>query len=525
MSFDGAKSEKPADLFRRLVEFIETREFGPERINALSALLDEAVERPLAERVEIARRLGERGDRDFVRLHSILGRLTGDPYEYQAILNWLTLVSGQIEPAVAHYVYWGVQSRVFAGALRGPKAAGFAECDLYRYHQSFIRTIKERFALRPTRRVARPGPIRRIAVVTNQFLSDRHQPTRDVFDYAWRLRAELGIDAAIVNTGLLPRRVGALFFPPFIASGADAFEGERRLRMWDREVPVVSFTAPDFDQAKLRSIVDWIDGFDPDAIVAFGGTNIAADLFAGARPTVCLPTTSHVTLTLADLLLGYDGSDWTTSLHDLYREPFARRFRAFTLGFAIPPTDPERAGDFGLGDASSVFLVVGTRLDAEVDRAFLDLLDRALDAAPGAVLRFAGAAPGLADRVAGARNAARMGLLGHVEDIRALYRRRAVFLNPRRQGGGGSAGFALAEGVPVVTFPGGDVGGVAGEGFHVATDEAFVAAAARLALDPASWDRSSAIARARYAEIGDRSRFAKRLLDLCEEARGPYREG
>jgi len=523
MGAENVNEAVPEELFARIEALMAEREFNADRINALTSVLDEARSLPCSVTTALADRLRARGDPDFVRLHSTLGHITGDPHEYERIINWLTLVMPQMNPAVSHFIYWGVLSRVFAGGLKGPKAAGFAECDLFRFHQTFTAFIKDRFGINPTRRTAHPGPVRRVALVTNQFLGDRHQPTRDVFDYAWRLRSERGVDAVIFNANLMPRRVEALFFPPLIADMVEGYEGSRNMLMWGREAPVVSFTEREFGAAKLRSIVAEIEGFDPDAIVAFGGTNIVADLFVGSRPTVCLPTTSHVTLTLADLLLGYDGSDWTIGLHELYREPFARRFRPFTLGFAIPPTDPENAEDFGLADAPFVFVVVGTRLDAEADEAFIALADDVLDTRPDAVLAFAGWAPGLAGRVSRARNAARMRLLDHVGDIRALYRRCGAFLNPPRQGGGGSAGFAMAEGVPIVTFAGGDVGGVAGPAFHAVTRSDYVAAAGRLANDAGYQATMSAAATGRYAEIGDRSRFTKRLLDYCEEAREAYR--
>jgi len=513
----------PAELLARVEAFMAEREFNADRINAFGAVLNEARALPFPTRVALGDRLRARGNSDFVRLHSTVGHISGDPHEYERILNWLTLLMPQMSPATTHFIYWCVLSRVFAGGLKGPKAAGFAECDLFRFHQEFMSSLKDRFGINPPRRSARSGSIRRVALVTNQFLGDRHQPTRDVFDYAWRLRTERDVDAVIFNANLMPQRVEALFFPPLIAEMVEDYEGKRNMRMWGREAPVVSFTEREFGAPKLRAIVAEVERFDPDAIVAFGGTNIVADFFVGSRPTVCLPTTSHVTLTLADLLLGYDGSDWTTGLHELYREPFARRFRPFTLGFAIPPTDPDRAGDFGLGDAPFVFVVVGTRLDAEVDDAFIAVADDVLDTRPDAILAFAGRADALASRVARARNAARMRPLGHVEDIRALYRRCGAFLNPPRQGGGGSAGFAMAEGVPIVTFAGGDVAGVAGPAFHSASRDDYVATAGRFANDAEHRSSMSAAARRRYAEIGDRSRFTKRLLDYCEEAREAYR--
>lgn len=511
------------DLIERFDTFMGQSAVNTERLQAFLEVLHAVRRLPKDDRRTIVARHREIGNSNYVRLHSVIGYLTGDPYEYDQILNWLTLALPQIDPAMAHFVFWGIQSQVFLGGLRGPKAAAFAECNLFRFYQAFLNSIAARFAIRPVRKAARLGPIRRACLVTNQFLGERHQPSRDVFDYAWRLREEQGVETVIVNANLMPLKVEALFFPPIIAEIEESYEGGRRLCMWDKVVPVVSFTGRAFDAAKLRMIAQTIEDADPDVLIAFGGSNIVVDLFAGARPTVCLPTTSGVTLTLADCLLGYDGTDWTLGLDELYREPFARRFRPFTLGFAIPPTNPETAGDFGLTGASFVFAIVGTRLDTEVDESFLALVDDILDTRAGSVAVFAGGVESLPQWIPRCRNAERMRVLGHVNDIRAFYRRTGAFLNPPRQGGGGSAGFALAEGVPVVTFGAGDVGGVVGQDFHVSSRSDYVATAGRLANDPAHWAAMAEKARRRYAEIGDRALFAKRLLAYCEDARTAYR--
>lgn len=506
-----------------LESFLSERQFDSERINRFTQLLDGLREHPLPVRLALAEALRRRGPGDdFIRFQSVLAYVTGDPHHYEQLLNYLLLGIRQVDPKVLHYVYWCLQRRLFAGTLYGPKAEAFAVCDVYRFYEAMVAAVRERYAVAPRPFRKRPGPIRRVAAVTNQFVGDRHQPSRDIFDYAWRLQAEQGLEVRLFNTNLMALNVECLFMPPSIAELVTDYEGLRPVEMWGRRLAMASFTDRVFSQTKLRAIVDAIDGFDPDAIVTFGGSCLAADLYAGVRPVLTLPSTSNLTIGLGDALLGYDGTDWTAGIPEMYRDPFERRFRPFTLGFAIPPTDPDRAGDFGLSDVRFVFAVVGTRVDQEA-APFIATFDDVLDACPGAVVVFAGEAGDLLrTNVQAARNAARMRCLGHVADIRALYRRTHAFLNPVRQGGGGSAAFALAEGVPVVTLASGDVAGVAGPEFCVADQTAFIERAARLAGDEEFRRQQAAAAKTRYAEIGDRSRFTAKLLAYCEEARAKY---
>jgi hypothetical protein len=305
-----------------------------------------------------------------------------------------------------------------------------------------------------------------------------------------------------------------------LAELVERYEGVHAIEMFGRHVKTASFTGRAFSREKMRDVLEAIDGYDPDVLISFGGSVIAADLFAetGTRPVVTLPTTSGITYSLAHIVLGYDEHDYTRSIPALYRAPFARRFRPFSFGFTLPPT-AGRGGDFGLGDAGFVFAVVGTRLDQEVDAGFLSMAEEVLDRCPNAVVAFAGQLSDLPARLAASRHAARLRALGHLDDIRAFYARVGAFLNPPRQGGGGSAAFAIGEGVPVVTLPWGDVASVAGPDFHAADRAAYVDRAAALCADTDFRAAQSALAKARYDGVVDRRHSVQCLLEYCEEAR------
>ncbi len=506
-----------------LLEYLADTQFDADKINRLAALCD-AIRRDVdvSDRLALADRLRCDGSTaDTIRLHSVLFQLTGDLYHCERILHYLLLGGDSVDPALMHYSYWCMSRQLFLGMAVGGKSASFVCCDLYRFYEAMVRLIARRWSLTPPRAVPKAGPIRRVAVVTNQFTNDRHQPTRDCFDFACRLQDDFGLDVAIINTNTLPTRVENLFIPPMVAELVEDYEGVFAIRMLGRQVKLASFTERAFCQEKLTTIAEAIDGYDPDLIVSFGGSNIAADVFAEAnsRPVVCIPTTSGLTISLAHILLGFDEHDYTAGIPELYRAPFARRFRPFTFGYTLPPTMGDM-GDPGFGSAPFVFVVVGTRLDNEVTPEFLALVDDILDRCPGALVGFAGGATALPGRLATLRNADRTRGLGHVNDIRALYRLCHAFLNPARQGGGGGAAYALAEGLPVVTYGWGDAASVVGPLFCVADRDAYVARAAALFADEGERAVASTAARARFAEVGDRRRCVERLLAYGEEARG-----
>ncbi|UKJ75895.1 glycosyltransferase [Azospirillum brasilense] len=510
--------EQAATLKALLAE----RHFNADRLNALTTHC-ERMRRELERDVRLSIAEALRRDPptgETVLLHSVLFQLTGDLYHYERILHYLLLGGERVGPQLMHYTYWCMARQLFLAASAPEKLGAFGPCDLFRFYEDLVWAVARRWSVVPPRHAPRDGPIRRVAVLTNQFTNDQHQPSRDCFDYASRLQDDFGLDVAIINCNTMPLRAESLFVPPMVAELVADYEGVFALKMFGRQVKMASFTDRAFSKDKLSTIVGAIDGYDPDLLVTFGGANVVGDLFAvtDARPVVCLPTTSGMTISLARLVLGYEEGNHTDAMPALYRGPFAQRFRPFTLGFSPPPTaGVEGAPD--LGDEAFVFAVVGTRLDIEVTAEFIALADSILDRCPGAVIVFAGHVDQLPARLAAARHGARMRSLGHLTDIRAFYRRCHAYLNPSRQGGGGSAAYAIAEGLPVVTLAWGDVASVAGVDIPVPDAAAYVERAAALVADPALRERQAELSRIRFQTVGDRHRCAERLLAYGEEAR------
>lgn len=511
-------------LHQELLVYLARSNFDAPAINAFATLVERLrLETPEAERLALAERLRQSPPtNDVARLYSVLFHLTGDLYYLEHILHYYMLVTDQAEPEILHYTFWCIQRQLFLGRARPDRAASFSSCDMVRFYRRFIDAIARRWELRPAARPRPPGQaLRRVAFVTNQFLGGRHQPSRDCFDFARLLQDKHGLEAVIVNGNLLPLKAVNLFMPPFSATLVDSFRGVQPVALFGDTVRMASFIDLAFSRDKLFRIIRAVENFRPDVIVGFGGTNVIADLFAmtGAVPTICLPTTTGLTMSLADIILGFDRHDWTADLPAAYRPPFAGRFRPFIFGYSLPPLSPEEDG-YVLPDGAFVYAVVGNRLDEEVSADFLALLDRLLDRRPDAVVAFAGGVEVLPAQLAASRHAGRLLVLGHVADIRSFYRRCGAFLNPPRQGGGGGVAYALAEGLPVVSLPRGDGASVAGRDFLVADDAAFLDRAAALAEDPGRRAEMAEAARRRFADIGDRDRAAAELVGYCHEAIG-----
>ncbi|WP_207459464.1 tetratricopeptide repeat protein [Azospirillum sp. SYSU D00513] len=509
----GRKREA-ALSFARALALLSNRGEGWGNVAALANLIrryDDETRRAAAAELDARYALG-----DVMRRESLLFHLSGDVTHYENLAAAVLDDPLRFSVPSIHYAYWGMAMQMFQGAVRSGNAGRFTGGDYLRLYRLLVEETRRRYGLTSRLRPVPPrAAVKRIALVTNQMLGEGHQPTVDAFDYARRLQDEFGCEVLVVNSNMMAITAENGFVPEYAYNVTEEYRGEQTINAFGAQVRMASFPQKTFDEEKLRSIIDCIEGFDPDALVAFGGSNIVPDLFAGFRPVVCVPTSSGLPPSLASLILGYDEEDSAAS----WPAELRGRFRPFSFGFTLPPTAEGggRAG-FGLPEDGPLFVAVGNRLDQEAGAEFLALADELLDRLPEARLAFAGAVEELPRRLAGLRNAARVQALGHVGDVRALYRTATAYLNPRRQGGGGSAAFALAEGLPVVTHAAGDVARVTGAAFAVPDDAAFIGRAAALATDPAFHEGQAESARTRFAAIGDRNRSVERLLAYCLEA-------
>ena len=496
-------------------------------LRAIEAQLEPLRHASPAERAGAAIRLaGMVRAADPVLRLSAMAAITGDLRHYEDLLD---LVEAQFEQSGLDrlvHIYCCMGRQLFLMRMDEASRPGFFADRLFPYYIRLIGAIRSRLGIDPRPRPAGSPATGRVMLVTNQFLSMRHQPSRDLLSYATVLEERCGRDVVILNTNIMPADIHSLFVPSFAASVEPAFDGKQVIEAEGRSYRMLSSTG----RALTRDRIDWflraVEWHDPDVVVSLGGSVVVADLLAAARPTLCIPTTSGLTPSLADIVLDYGGGSGSRPAGG----PLAASWRPFRFLFSLigapPPVQTaDKAGSragFGLPDEAFLCVVVGNRLDEEADGAFLAMLDSVIDRVPRVAVAFAGEAAALPERLQGSRHAKRLFPLGYVTDMAALMRVADAYVNPRRTGGGASAAEALAAGVVPVSLPAGDVAAVIGPRFVVPDYAAALDRLALLAGDPAVFAAEVAEARKRGAKGADPAEAAADLSRYLDEAVAVY---
>lgn len=518
----GNSADVVAALCRAMLRPIESAS----ALREIEALLERLRHAPPDERAACAMQLGSlTGEADPVLRLSAMAAITGDLRHYEDLLD---LVEAQFEQSDLDrllHIHCCIGRQLFLMRMDAASRPGFFEDRLFPYYIRLIGAIRRRLGIDPRPRPPGNPATGRVMLVTNQFLSMRHQPSRDLLSYATVLEERCGRDVVILNTNIMPADIHSLFVPSFAASIEPAFDGKQVIEAEGRSYRMLSSTG----RTLTRDKVDWflraVDWHDPDVVISLGGSVVVADLLAAARPTLCIPTTSGLTPSLADIVLDYGGGSRPAG------GPLAASWRPFRFLFSLigapPPVQTaNKAGsraDFGLPDDAFLCVVVGNRLDEEADEAFLAMLDSLIDRAPQVAVAFAGEAGALPRRLQGSRHAGRLFHLGYVTDMADLMQMADAYVNPQRTGGGASAAEALAAGVVPVSLPVGDVSAVIGARFVVPDYAAAVERLALLAGDPAIFAEAAAEARSQGVGRADPAEAAAALSRYLDEAVSVHR--
>ncbi|PWC33992.1 glycosyltransferase [Azospirillum sp. TSO35-2] len=451
---------------------------------------------------------------DPILRESALACVSGDLRRYLRIIDMLDNVLDLAPLEGINQIYWSMQRQLFLMRMDMATVPDFVPDRLLPFYERLVREVARRLRLHPAPRAVGAPDTGHVVMITNQLLSLEHQPSRDLLRQAAHVQRDYGRPVLVLNTNMMPERYYSPFVPPFAAAVEERLTGEQSIRFEDQSIRLLSSTAPGITADALNGFLSAVEAFDPDIVVAFGGSVIVADLLESVRPLLCMPTTTGQTISLADIVL-----DFGSVVPPAGGGRLARAWRPFRLGLSLRRDGGSATrAEFEVADAAFLCVVVGNRLDAEVDADFLALLERLLDAVPGAVVLFAGTVDSLPGRLRRSRLALRLRCLGHVDGMDGLLSLSDLYLNPRRTGGGASAAHALAAGVPLLSFAGGDVASVAGPGFLVADADAFVARAAGLADDPALLARSREDARVRFAVVEREGADPAQLAARMDEA-------
>ena len=308
-----------------------------------------------------------------------------------------------------------------------------------------------------------------VLVVSEQIISSKHGPTKIALDRCKVLMQRMGKKVLLVNTAEILSLVGEVPFFAVMDGIVDPSMVEKDRVGWKGvEIPYFQCDANMPNTADLRSLFQMVQDTRPGMVVAVGGSGIFANLLNDVIPVLMVglaPSDLFETMAKCQTLSRPLESSERELLEKVGLNEGHVIESVFTSSLQPQKLKVSRA-EIGLPEDKFTVVVVGYRLDTDIDQGFLDMLKQIVkhDIQVGLIGTFTRYRKVIEENPVFEGS---LKLLGTVSDILAYIENFDLYVNPNRKGGGTSGVEAVFKGIPVVTCPYGDVAINVGKDFWV----------------------------------------------------------
>jgi glycosyltransferase involved in cell wall biosynthesis len=298
-----------------------------------------------------------------------------------------------------------------------------------------------------------------VLVVTHQFLSLSHAPTLDTLNYCKAL-IELGRNVELLVTNEVPHSPTISIGIPFNIN--NDFLGRKHVEFEGKNISVNGLKEILSKENIENTVADYVSK-NPKLVILIGGYSIYAELLGVHVPLVTLPcSTDYYYSKYAKILVWFSGDTYRANQITLeYDLKSQKIITDIDYQYNLPSEQKKlKKSDFGISDQEIVAVIVGNRLDQELDDDFINFLDELNSVVPFAILMIGQLSKEKKNKI-NLKLKSQLVFIDFYENLYDLYNAADFYINPRRSGGGTSAAYALCAGVPVFTVNYGDVSKIA----------------------------------------------------------------
>ena len=357
-----------------------------------------------------------------------------------------------------------------------------------------------------------------IFIFSAQVLGMAHAPTKTLLDRCYALKKYLKKEIVIINTAMqIPAKGQAPFYGLINATYAEGLSDVKQLEFKGEtfEFHQCENKMPDIDI--IKNVIEMVKTRKPEFILDIGGSDICADLCGLFVPQITISTVfSRIAFScgeyqMVDKILTEEDKGELAILgvdaQKVKKTPFTFSFKEQTHHFTRKQLE--------LWEDKIVLLVVGWRLDQEVDENFLEMLEQVIKKNDNIAVAFMGKFDLYDEKIKkypklleNSKN------LGMQMDALAVVECCDLYVNPKRNGGGSSVSEALYKGLPAVTLPTGDVSVAAGELFWVEDYFAMQEKILKYASEENYYKQMSEKAKKRAEELMNANNFVTVIQDV-----------
>ena len=364
------------------------------------------------------------------------------------------------------------------------------------------------------------GPV---IIVTSQFLSVRHAPTRRVMDYAYTIKTKLGVDVKIINDAGMN-----LYYFPYMVNRI-VYPVREELSKYDKldyKDTTFSFYQYDSRMPDLQGIANMvynIKKLKPRLVLNVGGSCLTSDLCRHFTKTATIPCNTSIPRGMSEYLV---------LCRDIREDDNARISRIHpwqsvvesVFNYIMPDDNTLEKYTremFGIPENAWLITSAGNRMSEELSMDFLIMVDNIMDELPNTHFLVIGDVEDGNKIIENLKNKDKFHLAGKLECGSQAIRLADLYIQPTRKGGGRAAFEALYYGIPVITTKYGDTWDVCGRPFEVESYEEMAEKIRIYYNDSAIYQDARNCSKNRANELEDMKGM---FLQLFNDLNVPYNE-
>ena len=296
-----------------------------------------------------------------------------------------------------------------------------------------------------------------LIIITNQLLNLSHAPTRETLEYARGFK-ELGYEVLIVVSNEMPHSPNLMMANPFIANLDKNNSGRKLISYQDIEF-LAEFFVSRLNEHSLKNIIEYLTSLDPNCILSVGGYSFVAELMGRSAKLINLPcVTEFCASKFAQINFFWYGSEYIANEYKIRYKTTTQKIECNLVPQYITPTRKImlNAQQFNLDNAKILGVVVGNRLNDEIDSYFIDFLEFLCNHLEIQFLIIGSLSVVKKEAILKSLDI-NVKFIDFYPNLIDIFDFCDLYINPMRVGGGTTAAYAMASGLPVYTINFGDV--------------------------------------------------------------------
>lgn len=305
-----------------------------------------------------------------------------------------------------------------------------------------------------------------VVIVTSQFLSVGHAPTRRVLDYSYIIQNILNIPVLIINDSgnniHNTKFIKRLWYFDYI----EGFSEQETIFYKGTNFKFLQINSKMIDLNNILKMVLIIKEINPLLVFNVGGSSLVTDLCREFSKTATMPCSTEIPDSLSEYLIVGRKLREKDKERLIRMRPYQKIIES-TFNYLMPKEFlvSYNREQFGIPEDSWLLVTAGNRLDQEMTDEFLEMIDYLLQKTDNIGFLVVGRVN--ENILKKFKKVDKVYLVGSLPDGALAIKLGNVFINPIRKGGGRAAFEALYYSIPVITTKYGDSWDVCGEEFEV----------------------------------------------------------